>query len=522
MAELVRGANAPLSATRVTVTCACAAPADLSALLVGRDMKARTDDDLVFYNAPAAGGVTWTAEAVTVDLTAVPADVHAVVITLSLDQGTFGGLTPPSVRVEEHSFTADRLGPESAIVALEIYRRDSAWKVRAVGQGYAGGLAELLADHGVQVDEPAAEPAPVMPELPRTVHPPDLPPPPPPPPPPPTAVPSGARELAYADRVWMVWEDASRSLESYRSSVQHALTIRDDEVAGRAVPGRSQQVMTAAAERMHADMSQLAGELAEHEGRVGAELAPFSSASWLTWGPLTELGPGLLLGDLTAEETPALQIPLVLRLPWRRPIWINEGAAPRDPIAYAWSLVTRFFAAVPPGSSALEIIDPSGLSGCGWVNSLPHPLAGAGVAHGSAVGPRLDHLLNLIDLRSVGGEDGPLLAGAPPVRLVVLFDVGAAIEQHGDKILRLVDEGPAAGVPVICVNNETFTGESVRALRIRQASHTLPSTPGTLSDAWVGGDWTLVPDVLPDGGALQAPSLLQHVLSAHARAIERA
>jgi hypothetical protein len=141
---------------------------------------------------------------------------------------------------------------------------------------------------------------------------------------------------------------------------------------------------------------------------------------------------------------------------------------------------------------------------------------------GNAVGPRLDHLLNLVDLRSVGGDDTPLLAGAPPVRLVVVFDVGAALEQHGDRLLRLVDEGPTAGVPVICVANETPTDESVRALKIRQAAHTLPSVPGRLSDAWVGGDWTLNPDVLPDGAGLQIPALLGHVLSAHARAIERA
>ncbi|MBN1174120.1 MAG: TerD family protein [Micromonosporaceae bacterium] len=50
------------------------------------------------------------------------------------------------------------------MIALEVYRRAGAWKVRAVGQGYAGGLAELITDHGVVVDgapsAPVAAPPP--------------------------------------------------------------------------------------------------------------------------------------------------------------------------------------------------------------------------------------------------------------------------------------------------------------------------------------------------------------------------
>ncbi|WP_460368972.1 TerD family protein, partial [Actinocorallia lasiicapitis] len=175
MVQLVRGANAPLSATQVTVT-ASAAPADLSALLVGRDLKARADTDLVFYNAPAAPGVVWTPSGISVDLAVLPPDVHAVLITLSLDEGTFAALPAPSVTVDDHVFTVDRLDAESAIVALELYRRDTSWKVRAVGQGYAGGLAALLTDHGVAVDDPP--PAPATPvAVPRTVLPPVPPPP---------------------------------------------------------------------------------------------------------------------------------------------------------------------------------------------------------------------------------------------------------------------------------------------------------------------------------------------------------
>ncbi len=49
----------------------------------------------------------------------------------------------------------DRSGPRRAL------RRDAAWKFRAVGQGFAGGLAPLARTYGVDVDE--AAPPPVAP-----------------------------------------------------------------------------------------------------------------------------------------------------------------------------------------------------------------------------------------------------------------------------------------------------------------------------------------------------------------------
>ena len=46
--------------------------------------------------------------------------------------------------------------------AGEFYRRQGAWKFRAVGQGYGSGLEGLATDYGITVDEPQqAPPAPV-------------------------------------------------------------------------------------------------------------------------------------------------------------------------------------------------------------------------------------------------------------------------------------------------------------------------------------------------------------------------
>ncbi len=508
MTELVRGGNAPLATPRVTVTFSCSAPADLSALLVGQDLRVRSDDDLIFYNAPSGPGVSWSEHAVDLDLTQVPGDVHAVLIALSLTGTSFGSIPPPRFAVADVSFVVDRLDAEQAIVGLEIYRRNGGWKVRAVGQGYAGGLAALVTDYGVNVTEDAAEPAPEPPiGMPQQAHAPS------------------SKQVPYVDRVWMVWEDASRSLASFRATCDHALTLRDEEIAGRMPRGRSDELISAAKKRLDADITHLVAELAVSESEAAPELAPFDSVSWLTWDAKTDLGEGLLLGRLHADESPELRVPLILRMPWRRGVWINRGTSPSDSIGFAWSLATRFLASVPAGFAGLEVIDATGLSGAGWLHGFPPPtvtgLLGGGVAMGHGAGQRLSRLIDLIDLRSIGGDDDELAAGGPPVRLVLIFDVGAALEQYGDQLIRLIDGGPSVGIPVIMVETDTPTDESVRALRIKQASHTLPSSEGTLSDGWVGGDWTLIPDVLPDSGGTKAPVLFSHVLGEHARAIDR-
>lgn len=177
---LTKGGNAPLAAANLVLTVDVAAPADVSALLVTEGGKVRSDADFVFYNQPTGPGVRcqqptagqpWRVE---VDLGAVPADVHAVRLVTSLDDtsSTFGRVGQPIARVADAAgvplvdFTMTDLSTESIVVALELYRRAGAWKVRAVGQGYAGGLADLITDHGVSVDDappaPAAQPIPAV------------------------------------------------------------------------------------------------------------------------------------------------------------------------------------------------------------------------------------------------------------------------------------------------------------------------------------------------------------------------
>jgi stress response protein SCP2 len=165
------GSNLPLSAARVAVDVTAPVRLDVSGLLIAADGKVRSDEDFVFYNQPSAPGVAHSSaggsDTITVDTAAVPADIEKVVVTASLDApgATFSG-TEPTATVRDAgsgavvaTFTPPRLGAETALVVVEVYRRGGAWKVRAVGQGYADGLAGIATDFGVTVEEPAAPPA---------------------------------------------------------------------------------------------------------------------------------------------------------------------------------------------------------------------------------------------------------------------------------------------------------------------------------------------------------------------------
>lgn len=164
---LVRGRNGVLGAAQVAVSVRTEAAVDVSALLVTDAGRVRTDADFVFFNQPSAPGVSLgagTPGVLTVALGDLPADIAQVRVVLTLDDPaqTFGRFTPPVATVTDpagnvlYEYRIEGLGRESVVIALELYRRAGAWKVRAVGQGYAGGFAALVTDHGVSVDEEPA------------------------------------------------------------------------------------------------------------------------------------------------------------------------------------------------------------------------------------------------------------------------------------------------------------------------------------------------------------------------------
>ncbi|MFT2017462.1 VWA domain-containing protein [Streptomyces sp. 796.1] len=165
--SLRKGENTGLLTAPVVLTVSVRGlSADVSALLLGTDGRVRSDDDLVFYNHPTQDGVSVAGPVVTADLARVPAGVDRLIVVASADPLQPGAVftRAPLLSIAQAgaptaSFAApDFTSGETVVVLAELYRRNGGWKVRAVGQGYASGLAGLATDYGVDV-EPEPEPA---------------------------------------------------------------------------------------------------------------------------------------------------------------------------------------------------------------------------------------------------------------------------------------------------------------------------------------------------------------------------
>ncbi|WP_217544324.1 TerD family protein [Streptomyces sp. GbtcB6] len=164
-AELVRGQNRPLSRNRIEIRISAAAPVVAGATLADESGRVRDADGVAHPGAPTLPGIEVSRQAaaehrLAVDLDALPETVHRVSVLIALPAAPggplrFGALAAPRAAVtgldgtEVAGYTLTGLDAESAVVALELYRRQAAWKIRAVGQGYADGLTALLTDQGL-------------------------------------------------------------------------------------------------------------------------------------------------------------------------------------------------------------------------------------------------------------------------------------------------------------------------------------------------------------------------------------
>ncbi len=183
--ELMKGANTTLSGVALEISVEWVSSAegagrvglDICALRLGADARVREDADFVFFNMPttpdgalrhlgpvtdptAAGG---QGEAIFVELATQPADVFSIVVTATIDVATpeltFSGVPIKATVRESGSGTAiatfipPPLTTERALTVMEVYRRNDAWKLRAIGQGYDSGLAGLATDFGVDIDQ---------------------------------------------------------------------------------------------------------------------------------------------------------------------------------------------------------------------------------------------------------------------------------------------------------------------------------------------------------------------------------
>ena len=150
---------------------------DASAFLLGENDRVRADADFIFYGNLKSGdgsivhaGDNRTGEgegddeSLTVDLSRVPADVRKIAIAVTIHEGetkrqNFGMISNAFVRVVNDATgrevarydLAEDASTETAMIFGEVYRHNTEWKFRAVGQGYQGGLAPLARTYGVNV-----------------------------------------------------------------------------------------------------------------------------------------------------------------------------------------------------------------------------------------------------------------------------------------------------------------------------------------------------------------------------------
>lgn len=150
---------------------------DASVLMVGASGKVLSDQHFIFYGNLTSpdGSIQHTGdnltgegegddEVVNIDLAAVPAEVERIVVPVSIYEAdgkgqNFGQVSNAYIRIvnddndvelARYDLSEDA-SSETAMVFGELYRREDEWKFRAVGQGYASGLAGIARDYGVNV-----------------------------------------------------------------------------------------------------------------------------------------------------------------------------------------------------------------------------------------------------------------------------------------------------------------------------------------------------------------------------------
>ncbi|MBQ5439761.1 MAG: TerD family protein, partial [Clostridia bacterium] len=146
-----------------------------AAFMLGANGKVRSSDDFIFYNQKVGPGVEHMGdnrtgegegddEVINVDLNAIPADVAKVSFTVTIDQAearkqNFGMVENSYIRVVDAASGTELVrydlgedfSVETAVVVADLYRHNGEWKFNAIGMGFAGGLAALCANFGVDI-----------------------------------------------------------------------------------------------------------------------------------------------------------------------------------------------------------------------------------------------------------------------------------------------------------------------------------------------------------------------------------
>ncbi|MFI8208700.1 TerD family protein [Streptomyces werraensis] len=643
-AELVRGQNHPLSQSRLEIRISAGTPVAAAAALSDADGRIQGAEWVAHPGAPVQPGLEVSRQAaadhrLAVDLDAMTEAVHRVSVLLALPApnggagpARFGSVAAPFVAVtgldgtEVASYTITGLDQESAVIALELYRRQGAWKVRAVGQGYAGGLAELLADQGLSeaaqlasgIDEavarglarsvqappprtsegdrsrqaaapavgpdqgaaPQGAPGPVPPAYggqpaggqghggPQSPYGGATDPhaasggpvnyshpgrqtsaPPPPPPAAPPAQPGRPAQPVAGDatgwsmeerlynQVWGMFEDLARTAAAYRSAVDFAESRMDKELeqalsdprsriggqgdaAREAARARYSQLVDQARASLDRDVAQLVVESEVVEPALPPAFARWDNPCWHAYRVPMEIPMALRLGDLRLPEAESIRIPMLLRLPLERGLWIDSGRTDSPDGSFtdshdmrrlamdtAVAHTARLLAVYPAGEFTVHVVDPAG-SGAQALAPLTQTgvLAGPpaqGAAGVTEVLARLTQRVDLVQMALRGGAPDALPPGFDTSQqLLIVNDFPHGFDDRAVNQLRyLVDEGPSVGVHLMMVaDREESTGYGPLLDPLWRALLRLTPVPDDhLADPWVGHAWTYEPPAVPHG-----------------------
>jgi hypothetical protein len=335
------------------------------------------------------------------------------------------------------------------------------------------------------------------------------------------------------NQIWGMFEDLARSVAAYRSAEDFAQSRYDQEMDALLADPRTRGGAEAEAARDHAmakqvalvdqaravldrDLAQLTAESEVVEPALPPAFAGWENPAWHAYEVPAQRPLAVRLGGLTLPEAPELHIPLLVRLPLERGLWIDSAENRTAAMDVAVAIAARLLASHPVGGFAMHALDPAGSGGtalaslyAGGALALPQPAAGA--AGVSEVLGRLTERVDLLQMAIRGGAADSLPPGLDQAeQLLIVNEFPYGFDDRTVNQLRyLADEGPAAGVHLLLIadrDDASAYGPVLDPLW-RSMLRLTPLPSDHLADPWVGHAWTYEPALVPPGSQVVAQVL---------------
>ncbi|MYU17774.1 export associated protein, partial [Streptomyces sp. SID8361] len=357
------------------------------------------------------------------------------------------------------------------------------------------------------------------------------------------------------NQVWGMFEDLARTTAAYRSAVDFAESRMEQEldrvlsdprtrVGPAADSARAEardkytDLVEQAREALERDLRQLTAEAEVVEPALPPAYARWDSPVWQAYQVPMEIPMAVRLGDLHLPERPDLRIPMLVRLPLERGLWIDagrsgaydEGAVDSGELRRlaadaAVAIAARLLAVYPAGEFSVHVIDPAG-SAAGSFAPLVESgaLAEPPAAGAQGVSSVLAALTQRVDLVQMAVRSGATDALPPDLdtaeQLLIVHDFPHGFDDRAVTQLRyLADEGPSVGVHLMMVADR----EDARAYGPvldplwRSLLRLTPVAEDHLADPWVGHAWTYEPSLVPSGSRVLGQVLGEVGRAARAR-----